>query len=76
MPKTKTERKFRTGDRVRFRYGIRWIRGTVTEDRGPIGVGGRRLYGVEFRFGGGPEPRYSEFPAEDLRPVPARAAAR
>ena len=52
MPKTKSERKFRPGDRVRFEFGVRWVRAVVTED-GPIGVGGRRLYGVEFRVGRG-----------------------
>jgi hypothetical protein len=42
------EVKFRVGDRVKFRIGIRIAEGVVKEDRGPIGVKGRRLYTVEF----------------------------
>lgn len=45
MPK----KQFRKGDRVMFRLGIRSVQGEVKEDRGPIGVRGRRLYLVEFR---------------------------
>jgi hypothetical protein len=43
-----TERRFRKGDRVSFRYGIRSVQGVVTEDIGPIGVKGRHLYEVKF----------------------------
>lgn len=42
------ERRFRKGDRVQFHLGTRTVTGVVREDRGPIGVGGRRLYAVEF----------------------------
>jgi hypothetical protein len=38
--------KFRVGDRVQFGTGGRQIWGTVVEDRGPIGVNGRRLYRI------------------------------
>ena len=43
------EKQFHKGDRVRFRYGTRWLQGVIIEVRGPIGVRGRRLYLVEFR---------------------------
>jgi hypothetical protein len=36
------------GDEVRFHVGAHAITGIVREDRGPIGVGGRRLYLIEF----------------------------
>ena len=58
----------RVGDRVRFQFGKINPIGTVTEDRGPIGIGGRRLYGIqctvspEFSF-------YIELPAIDLEVV-------
>ena len=41
--------QFQKGDRVKFRIGTRSVQGEVKEDRGPIGVKGRRLYLVEFR---------------------------
>jgi hypothetical protein len=47
MPKT----RFHKGDRVQFRFGLRIVQGEVKEDRGPIGIKGRRLYLVEFRRG-------------------------
>ena len=64
------EPRFRKGDRVRFRFGIRSVQGEVKEDRGPIGIKGRRLYLVEFRIE--PEsisPSLVELPAEDLQLV-------
>lgn len=39
-------RKPRVGDRVRFRFVLRDVVGTITEDRGPLGAGGRHLYEV------------------------------
>jgi hypothetical protein len=41
--------KFRVGDRVRLRHGFRGLIAEVIEDRGQIGVGGRRLYTVKLR---------------------------
>jgi hypothetical protein len=35
------------GDRVRFKLGAHRVVGTVVEDRGLIGVGGRQLVRVE-----------------------------
>ena len=56
------------GDFVRFQFGTIRVTGTVTEDRGPIGLKGRRLY----RIFCSPEPEfsfYTELPAVDLEPV-------
>lgn len=64
------ERKFRKGDRVRFRFGIYFVEGVVKEDRGPIGLNGRHLYLVEFPFGLHAEsPSHIELPAERLQLV-------
>jgi hypothetical protein len=46
--------KFRVGQAVRVKTGFRTATGVpavgeVVEDRGPIGVGGRRLYHVRLR---------------------------
>jgi hypothetical protein len=42
--------KFRVGQRVRLKHLFRGKIGEVVEDRGPIGVGGRRLYHVRLRL--------------------------
>jgi hypothetical protein len=58
----------RVGDLVRFRYGPKKVTGTVKEDRGPIRIGGRRLYLIHFTL----EPEYSsaiELPREDIELV-------
>jgi hypothetical protein len=51
---------------VQFRYGIEDVNGVVTEDRGPIGVRGRRLYLIRFSAGPGYESEV-ELPADQLR---------
>lgn len=62
------EKKFRKGDRVKFRFTIYSVEGIVKEDRGPIGIKGRHLYGVEFPFGlPGESPSYIELPAEEMQ---------
>jgi hypothetical protein len=44
--------KYRVGDRVQFEWGWGRFRskvwGTIVEDRGPIGINGRRLYYVDI----------------------------
>ena len=42
--------KFRVGQPVRIKHGFRGMIGEVVEDRGLIGVGGRRLYAVRLRL--------------------------
>jgi hypothetical protein len=66
---------FHVGDRVRFLFGTQKVTGTVKEDRGPIGVKGRRLYLVHVVM----EPPSTEIvrielPAEDLELVRAPAS--
>jgi hypothetical protein len=67
--------QFRKGDRVRFRLGTRTVQGQVKEDRGPIGVKGRRLYLVEFHAE--PQsPSQIELPADQLEAVNGAVAAK
>src|SRR5262245_22417245 len=56
---------FQVGDRVRFQLGRRKVSGKIVEDRGPIGVGGRRLYIVHL-FRDPDEPAPFLMPAEEL----------
>ena len=69
--------QFHKGDRVRFTLGTRGVEGRIKEDRGPIGINGRRLYLVEFGDGGHDDqsPSQVELPAEQLQAIPAVPAA-
>ena len=58
---------FRIGDKVRLSFGNRTVTGTVVEDRGRIGVGGRQLFRIVVKTGD--EERALELPAEKLRAV-------
>jgi hypothetical protein len=60
------ERRFHVGDSVRFLFGVSKVDGTVVEDRGPLGVGGRRLYRIRFQFAADEEPMHIELPAADI----------
>ncbi len=63
------EPRFRKGDFVRFRLGIRFVQGQIREDRGPIGVQGRHLYLVEFPADHPSSARsLVELPADQLQP--------
>ena len=67
--------KFRKGDRVRFRFPTQSVEGFVKEDRGPIGIGGRHLYLVEFHLD--PEsPSHVELPAVELEAVRGSAVTK
>ena len=57
--------KFRVGDRVQFHIGPRMVIADVVEYRGPLGVGGRQIFGIRFPFTED-ETRYTEMPAEEL----------
>lgn len=71
-----TRNRFKKGDVVSFLYGTRTIQGMVREDRGPIGIGGRRLYAVEFRLAAPSDDLLVvELPADDLRHAKRAAAA-
>jgi hypothetical protein len=56
------------GTRVRFPWGKSMVEGTIVEDRGEIGAGGRRLYRVEFQLTH-VEPREASVALEELELV-------
>ena len=56
---------FKIGDIVSFPFGDGRITAKVVEDRGCLGIGGRRLYGVHFEINPG-EQRYGEVPEEEM----------
>jgi hypothetical protein len=45
-----SERRVAVGAEVRFELGGRTVTGKVREDRGPIGIGGRRLYLITYEL--------------------------
>ncbi len=55
------------GSRVKLDLGGREVSGTVIEDRGFLGVGGRRLLRVRLDWNGVAEPIEVEVPESDLR---------
>ncbi len=78
--RTLNERKktVRVGSRVRFPYGAGEVEAIVIEDRGNLGVGGRRIMRVrivgesDWPEGAGetnPENGSFELPAEELTPI-------
>ena len=46
----KSPPRFHVGDWVSFLAGVRQATGQVVEDRGPIGVQGRRLYRIRWEL--------------------------
>ena len=60
---------FKVGDRVTFPLGDGEVRGIIVEDRGCLGVGGRRLYGIHIEFGPG-DSRYTEMAEVHIKAVP------
>ena len=58
--------KFRVGDKVLSLHGQSWWEGTVMEDRGNIGHGGRRLYRVSIPVAMS-EPIETELSDKDLQ---------
>lgn len=63
------------GAKVRFQMGGRSPEGRVVEDRGQIGVGGRRLYLVRYELGRG-NWYITELPADDIEVVDYRPVNR
>jgi hypothetical protein len=59
----------REGDRVRFQWGTSLVEGVIVEDRGNLGGGGRRLYGIKFRIDNVSDEMYIELPVEDFHPL-------
>lgn len=37
---------YKIGDPVGFKFGVAHLKGTITEDRGPLGRGGERIYQI------------------------------
>ena len=56
---------FKKGDVVSFLFGNGHVTGKIVEDRGCLGIGGRRLYGIKFEINPGDQ-RYIEVPEVDL----------
>jgi hypothetical protein len=61
----KTEPRFKVGDWVTFPWEPGKVIAKIIEDRGPIGVGGRRLYRIERTWDEG-EPDRFEVPEVEL----------
>jgi hypothetical protein len=55
------------GSRVKFVFGLDEVIGTVIEDRGDLGIGGRRLLRIRFEIEGAGEPFETEIAAEDVK---------
>src|SRR5690348_4561344 len=65
----KSTPRFRAGDWVSFRYGLRQVTARIVEDRGPLGVRGRRLYRLR-PMSAPPETGDFEMPEDELEAVP------
>ncbi len=63
-----TAKLIHVGDTIRFRIGGRSVAGKVQEDRGPIGLNGRRLYGVRYELGEG-NWYTTELPADQIEVI-------
>ncbi len=61
------KKTLRVGSRVKLDFGGSEVTGVVIEDRGPLGVGGRRLLRVRFDLSDVAEPLEGEFPESALR---------
>ncbi len=68
-PKTPPPR-FKKGDTVSFPFGNGTVTGRIVEDRGGLGIGGQRVYGVRFEINPGDE-TYTEMQEEELTAGPA-----
>jgi hypothetical protein len=65
-----SRRQLRVGDRVAFDMGTYRAVGEITEDRGNIGVGGRRLLRIRTDARDGLESLWIELPEEEVAAVP------
>ncbi len=61
---TRKPKTAHVGDKVTFRIGAQRLSGKVIEDRGAIGVAGRRL--LRIRIGSAPDVREVELPADEV----------
>lgn len=73
-PDSQSRHPLNVGDKVRFQFGVRRITGEVIEDRGNLGVGGRRLLRIRFPITRS-EDHEIELPEADVELVPLRKKA-
>src|SRR5688500_5338389 len=64
-------RAINVGDSVRIRFGAKTVSGQIVEDRGGIGVKGRRLYRIRLLIDD--EPTSIELPADKCNVLHARS---
>ena len=74
-PRRGTRTRPRVGDRVAFDMGTYREVGEVTEDRGKIGVGGRRLLRIRTDARDGMDPLWIELPEEEVSVLPRSGSA-
>lgn len=74
MSATHGRAAFQVGDRVRIDLGRRKLTGVIVEDRGAIGVQGRRLFQVSIPIDPF-EPMMMELPEDEMEAVSAEAEA-
>lgn len=60
--------RYKVGDKVKFMYVTIPVVGEITEDRGPLGIKGRRLYGVRYSRPDS-DPSYTELGEDEMEPV-------
>jgi hypothetical protein len=72
MSTTNKRPSFRVGDRVRVDFGRRKLTGVIVEDRGPIGIQGRRLFQVDLPMDPS-EPMSVELPEDEMELIPPEA---
>jgi hypothetical protein len=63
---------FAEGDRVRLRWGVSPVEGVIVEDRGNLGIGGRRLYRILLKLDEFTEAFEATYSAEELTLVNAK----
>lgn len=63
---TQNPERLRVGMTVSVRWGLQNVHGVITEERGPIGVGGRKLYRVDADLGEG-SAVVMELPASEIK---------
>lgn len=73
MAISKKAKPFRIGDLVKVPIGLRKLKGKVVEDRGKIGVRGRKLYRIAMTIDG--EVVNIELPADQIHRVGSRGTS-
>jgi hypothetical protein len=63
----KSEAELTVGSRVKLMFGLDEVTATVVEDRGDVGVGGRRIVRVRLDIPDTSDPIELEVPTADVR---------